>query len=452
MTSCKVFIPFGAVGFEISKEAFENGLKLHPDIISSDAGSTDSGPYYLGTGTSKYSRNAVKEDMRMILKGAKKLGIPVTIGNCGTCGTDSGVNLMEQICQEICQEENFHLKITKIYTQQDKKVLKEKFLSGKIHPLGNAPKIYETTFNSCSNIVALAGAEPFIKALKEKADVILCGRASDTSILAAMPLLKGCDPGIVWHGAKTAECGSFCTTNPTNGGVFVTFNKDNFIIEPTANDSQCTVYSVSAHMLYENTDPFILTEPNGKIDVSKAEYKQLDERRVQVFNSKFIKENQYTMKLEGSGPVGYQTLSIVGIRDPKILANLKTWLSDLRKVLENRLNQLAIPQDDYSFKLKPYGWNAVTEEDIYPKNFTPKEIGLILVVTGKTQEIATLVAKTCNPKLLHFRAALNEPLPSFAFPFSPAEIEKGRIYEFKLNHIVDVDDPFELVSIKYTNI
>ena len=35
-------------------------------------------------------------------------------------------------------------------------------------------------------------------------------------------------------------------------------------------------------------------------------------------------------------------------------------------------------------------------------------------------------------------------LPSFAFPGSPAETERGQIHEFVLQHAVDVDAPDEL--------
>ena len=36
-------------------------------------------------------------------------------------------------------------------------------------------------------------------------------------------------------------------------------------------------------------------------------------------------------------------------------------------------------------------------------------------------------------------------MPSYGFPFSPAEVERGQVFEFKLNHIVSVKDPLELV-------
>ncbi len=43
-------------------------------------------------------------------------------------------------------------------------------------------------------------------------------------------------------------------------------------------------------------------------------------------------------------------------------------------------------------------------------------------------------------------------MPSYAFLFSPAEIERGAIYEFKLYHTVAVDDPLELVRFSYDEI
>lgn len=82
MSSVKVFVPYGAVGLNCTEEAFEAGLAMKPDIISSDAGSTDSGPYYLGSGHGKYSIADVKRDLKRMVLGADKLGIPMTIGLC----------------------------------------------------------------------------------------------------------------------------------------------------------------------------------------------------------------------------------------------------------------------------------------------------------------------------------------------------------------------------------
>ena len=42
----------------------------------------------------------------------------------------------------------------------------------------------------------------------------------------------------------------------------------------------------------------------------------------------------------------------------------------------------------------------------------------------------------------------DEPMPTFAFPFSPAEIDRGPFYEFCLHHICELDEPMDWFSIE----
>jgi hypothetical protein len=42
-----------------------------------------------------------------------------------------------------------------------------------------------------------------------------------------------------------------------------------------------------------------------------------------------------------------------------------------------------------------------------------------------------------------------QELPSYGFPFSPAELERGQVYEFRLNHIVSVSNSMELVRTQF---
>ncbi|HBD28402.1 MAG TPA: aldehyde dehydrogenase, partial [Deltaproteobacteria bacterium] len=45
--------PTGALGMGFLDQSLERGISLKPDVIACDAGSTDSGPFYLGSGTPK---------------------------------------------------------------------------------------------------------------------------------------------------------------------------------------------------------------------------------------------------------------------------------------------------------------------------------------------------------------------------------------------------------------
>jgi hypothetical protein len=66
--------------------------------------------------------------------------------------------------------------------------------------------------------------------------------------------------------------------------------------------------------------------------------------------------------------------------------------------------------------------------------------------------MATSIAKACNPWFFHFPMELGTELPSYGFAFSPADIERGPVYEFRLNHVVETDGPHELVRTKWVDL
>jgi hypothetical protein len=77
---------------------------------------------------------------------------------------------------------------------------------------------------------------------------------------------------------------------------------------------------------------------------------------------------------------------------------------------------------------------------------------VVLLVTAPDQATATRIVKLANPYLLHMPLPHMEHLPSFAFMSSPAEIERGPLYEFLLNHVVHLDRPNELCRTTITKV
>ena len=69
-------------------------------------------------------------------------------------------------------------------------------------------------------------------------------------------------------------------------------------------------------------------------------------------------------------------------------------------------------------------------------------------MTAETESLAGEIAKLLNPYLLHHPLTEQEELPTFAFPFSPAEVERGPVYEFCLNHILTLDDPLSAFQLE----
>jgi hypothetical protein len=312
--------------------------------------------------------------------------------------------------------------------------------------------VTDEVLESCEHIVALMGPEPYVAALQAGADIILGGRTTDTAVLAAVPLLLGAGVGPAWHAAKVAECGGQCTVNPRLGGVLMRVGKDAFEIEPLDPGNQCSPESVSAHMLYESSDPYRLTEPGGVLDVTKAHYQWLDARVTRVTGSRW-EPMPYTMKLEGARGGSFQTIMIIGIEDPEVLAHLDEFHDVLHQTLTTRIK--TIFGDEASFfdlSLRFYGWNGTSGRAVPANTPPPREVGVMFVVTAPTQDLANRMAKACNPYFFHMPLRPGIELPSYAFPFSPAEIPRGQVYEFLLNHVVHTRDGLELVRTKWTDL
>lgn len=450
----KVIVPCGSLGAGVREEEIAYGLAAGAQVIASDAGSTDSGAAYLALGKSKNNRGSVKRDLTILMKAQASSGVPIIIGTSGQAGGDLNLNWTRDIVIEVAGELGVTPKVALIYCEQEKDTIKQLNAQGRIKPLAPHGELDDATVDACEHIVAALGVEPFLAALDGGADIILAGRSTDTAVIACYPIWKGAPWGPSWHAGKTGECGVQCAVNPTLGsGILLSVDANGFNVEPLSRDNLCTPHSVSAHMLYENSDPFRLLEPGGILNVADARYTDLNGRTVRVEGSRW-EPMPYTMKLEGAAAGAYQTIMLVGIQDPDVLNDIDGFHDRLLEALYTRTRQ-SIPADElgeFHISLRMYGWNAVTGMKPPAGTLPPPEIGMLFVATAATQQLADTIAQACNPYFFHYPSVMGKELPSYGFAFTPADIPRGRIFEFKLNHIVQLEDPMELVRIKWIDL
>jgi len=204
---------------------------------------------------------------------------------------------------------------------------------------------------------------------------------------------------------------------------------------------RCAVFY--QHMLYENADPHTLYEPGGALQVAESHYEALDSKKVRVTGSQWQKSDTYTVKLEGARAVGYQSTLIAILRDAHYVANAKKWVNRLTGFLEEEINsRMRLDNDDYDIEIRLIGIDATLGE-LETKASTPSEVGVLVLVTAITEDLADELAKLINPFLLHYPLTDNEELPTFAFPYSPAQTNRGAMYEFCLNHVMELEDPMD---------
>lgn len=452
MKEMKVLSPTAILGYGFPEESFERGLEREPDVIAVDGGSTDPGPYYLGAGKSFTDREAVKRDLRLMIRAGDELDIPVLVGTSGGSGADDHLDWTEVIVKELLKEENLSLKVATISAEFSREVVMEKYDAGEISALPPAEELSREDLNDTTRIVGQMGVEPIIEALDKGADIVLAGRAYDPVSFAAPGIREGFPAGLALHMGKILECASIAAS-PGSGSdcMFGILREDEFILEPMNLERRCTVTSVAAHTLYEKENPYKLHGPGGIIDLSESEFDQIDERRVSVSGSKFIEDERYTIKLEGAKKIGYRTVSIAGTRDPIMIKQM----DDVTETVENmvRDNFEELKEDDYSLLFRIYGKNGVMGDLEPVKETKSHELGIIIEVVARTQDLANTICSFARSSMLHYgypgRVATAGNL---AFPYSPSDFTGGEVYEFSLHHLIEVEDPCSYFPVEIEDI
>jgi hypothetical protein len=443
----------GMLGSGFLESSFERALSLKPHAIGCDSGSSDPGPAYLGSGKMSFPAASMKRDLRLIVLGARKLGVPALIGSCGMAGGEPHLQEVFGLLREIVREEGLNLKVALIHAEQDKDYLKAKLREGKIKPLGNAPVFDEAVIDRSERIVGVIGAEPFQKAVERGADVVLAGRASDTAIFASLPVMQGFPEGPAWHAAKILECGSASAKmRKTPDSMFAWIRRDHFDVMAMDPDLECSPQSIASHSLYENADPFEIVENSGVIDLKPAVYTAIDDKKVRVGNSGFRHAPVYTVKLEGAELAGYQAVTVGSIRDPYMIRVYDDWLVRLKERMAVRVDMVygtSLSDADFTIHYKTYGRDGTMGPLEFVKNAEPHELCLICEVTAKTQDLANAISEIYHHQALHL------PIPKWhglisgvAFPYSPSYFERGPVYRFNIHHVVEPADPFEMFPIE----
>ncbi|MDD5482172.1 MAG: acyclic terpene utilization AtuA family protein [Kiritimatiellae bacterium] len=436
----RVLSPTGILGYGFPEESFRRGLKRKPHLIGVDAGSTDPGPYYLGSGKSFTSRAFVKRDLRFLLTAGARLDIPLVIGSAGGAGARPHLEWCRGLIHEVAREEKLSFRMGVIFSDVSAaRVLKAR-RAGDINPLPFAPPLTAEAVKACPYIAAQVGVEPIIRALRKDCRVVLCGRCYDPAVFAALPIAAGYDPGLAMHMGKILECAAIAAA-PGSGAdcVLGTLRRDAFILESLNPARKFSKLSTAAHTLYEKSDPCHLPGPGGVINLEKCAFRELAGGRVEVRGSRFEKTPDHWVKLEGARRTGFRSISIAGTRDPVMIAGI----DDILKSVESQVQKMG-----RKTKLRGrmifhvYGKNGVMGALEPRRRAAGHELGIVMEALAGTQEEADMLCSVTRSTLLHYGyPGRISTAGNLALLFSPSDIRMGAVYEFAVYHLMKIKDP-----------
>lgn len=442
----------GMLGYGFPAASLDRAVAGGIDLIAVDAGSTDPGPYYLGSGQPFGARAMVLRDLQMLIGAQQATGAPIVIGSAGGAGGNPQVAWLLDALREVLQGMGLRKRVAVIRSEMDKAALHAALDAGRVRTFETGADLTHADIDAACRVVAQIGPEPIMTALEAGPDIVLCGRAWDVANVAALPVARGYPRGLAFHMGKILECGGQAAL-PVEGSDLLVgrLGADSFIVESPHARKVCTVESIAAHTLYEKVNPVSLPGPGGTVDLGAARFEQIDPARVRVAGSAFRPAPVYTVKLEGARLAGHRHIAIGGIRDPRMIAAIDRIEADLRLRLAENLEG-RLPPGSWVLTIRRYGLDGVMGA-LEPVKTPAHELGLLIDAVADTPQIAETVCAMARSLLLHWgyegRIAT---AGNVAFPFSPADIPAGPVYAFNVYHLLELDDPvapfpFELLEV-----
>ena len=428
----------GQLGYGVPTPALQAGLARDTHLIGCDMGSIDPGPYYLGSGELATAPASTRRDLRKVIAAARKHDIPLVIGSAGSAGAKPHLETTLAIVREIAKADDLHFTLGVLRADMDKAMLKAALRQDRITPFEGAPALSEADIDAAGNIVGQMGASALQRGLRAGVDVLIAGRACDTAIFAALPMMLGFAGGPAMHMAKIIECASLCCVPGGRDSILATLDHEGFVLESMAPQRAATPVSVAAHSLYEQSDPFNVYEPEGRLDLAKATYTAVDERRTRVTGAVWHDADETSVKIEGATLIGERAILVCGAADPRFIARAHELLKEVEGVVRDLVCEDG-PMD-YTLGWRVYGLDGVRM--MGPASSTkPSEIFILGECIAPTRERAAEVVRTTKQYLLHhgYSGRLSTG-GNVAFPFTPPEVSDGPAYRFSIYHLLKTND------------
>jgi hypothetical protein len=399
----RVVSPCGALGYGYPRESLRHALRGRIDAIVCDAGSMDAGPYYLGTGTAYFERDAVKADYRHMVEAGHELGCPVILGSSGMAGGSRNLDRMIDIAKEVFSELGIRdAKVAVIRSDINPDIVVREFRKGALRPTGVGPELSEEALRE-SVIVGQMGIHPLITALEAGAQFILAGRSCDSALFASDMIRRGIDAGLAYHAGHVLESGALaCDPGSPSDCLIGEIYDDGSAAFVAPNPARrCTASSIAAHALYQESHPQLQFYPEGILTMEKTQFFSKDSRTAGIRGSRLVRAGKpwpWSIKLEGARCLGLRKVSLIYIG-----------AADLPD----------IPDD-----VLVYGRNGVQAAHV---GELQRELGIIVETAAGTAENAVLLATLVSRELVHHAyPGRKGNTGNIAYPLSPDVISFKR--------------------------
>ena len=420
--------------------AFEWGV----DVVVAQGTGSDWGPYWLGSGEQVSAGQAA--NVEPYVRAAVEHGVPF-IFSFGIAGANPQLDTCLRAFDGLCAKNGWSLDVGVIRSEVDRDLLLATLASNQ--PVVAAgpgsdlsPRLTTEDVRHAERIVALIGPEPVMAALDRKVDGVITGRALDIGLFMALPILRGLPIAVAAHAGKLLECGGLALEPGDSGrSIWARLDETGFEVRSPSREAAATVRALVSHTFYERSHPTREENPGGVLDLSDASYVETA-TGIRCEGARWV-EQPYTVLLEGARREGFRAVSLLGVREPALLAQARSWADSAQLAVASAPRFAdAVSEGRLRIAIRIFGLDAVLGPLEPHQQITGHEAGVLVDVVAETEELAKEAA------YFAFIRLFIGPYPgrkttagNAAAPIMPVVVPVSEVFSFSIYHLLPLDDP-----------
>ena len=304
------------------------------------------------------------------------------------------------------------------------------------------PRLTADDVHDAERIVALIGPEPVMAALDRGVDGVLTGRALDIGLFMALPMLRGIPTAVAAFAGKLLECGGLALEPGDSGRcLWASLDETGLEVRSPSPDARATVRSLVSHTFYERSHPTQEENPGGLLDLADATYVETP-TGIRCEGARWV-EAPYTVLMEGARREGFRAVSLLGVREPALLAQARSWADSAEAAVATAPRFAdAVRDGRLRVATRIFGLDAVLGALEPNQAVTGHEAGVLVDVVADTEELAKEAA------YFAFIRLFIGPYPgrkttagNAAAPIMPVVVPVSEVFSFSIYHLLPLADP-----------
>ncbi|AGP51753.1 acyclic terpene utilization AtuA family protein [Streptomyces rapamycinicus] len=426
------------------RTAIERAFEWGVDVIVAQGTGSDWGPYWLGSG--EMPAADVATNVEPYVEAAVEHGVPFVF-SFGIAGAN--VHLERNLAQfdALCERRGWDLRVGVIRSQ-----LGERFMLAAVRdgpPVVAAgedahlpAQLTSADVRGAERIVGLIGPEPVMAALGSGVDGVITGRALDIGLFMALPMLRGLPKAVAAHAGKLLECGGLAAEPGDSGQcLWANVGPDGLEVRSPSPKHRISVRSLVSHTFYERSHPALEENPGGVLDLRNATYETTAEG-IWCQGAEWI-DQPYTVLLEGATRTGFRAISMLGVREPTLLAQIRSWTDSAEAQVRGAARFAEhFAHGRMRLGIRIFGLDGVLGGLEPNDRVTGHEAAVIVDVVADDRALAEQAA------YFAFIRLFIGPYPNrkttagnAAAPFMPVVIPVSDVFRFGIYHLLPLEDP-----------